>query len=156
MHSHVRSIALPPAMAAHAGRHGPLRTSVAATALAAVLVGCGAAPSGSGAPASGDAAGDPTGLGAAATGVCDTVAQLPDVAAAERTFTNEAHDALHALAAVEGLNSGIAAAVLVSMSRVHADFSGAAEQSLADDLHDLHTAADNALLALGTEVPACP
>jgi hypothetical protein len=96
------------------------------------------------------------GVAAASAGLCHSIAALPDVSAAERAFTNGAHDALHALAAEPRLDRSIAARVLEAMERVHTDFSESPAVSvLTDDLVDLHASADAALEALGVEVPPC-
>ncbi len=91
----------------------------------------------------------------AATGVCDALAALPDPPAAERTFTNVAHDALHELAADPRLDRSLAAPVLEAMDRVEADFDGTAA-ALPDDLGRLHDAARTALHTIGIEAAACP
>jgi hypothetical protein len=97
------------------------------------------------------------GLSASSVGVCEAIAALPDPAAAERAFTNVAHDALHGLAGDPRLSRSMSARVLEAMQRVEADFSRSADvATLSGDLAELHTSADSALEALGEEVPACP
>jgi len=94
-------------------------------------------------------------LQAAAVGVCSAIAALPDVAAAERTFTNDAHEALHALAAAPGLDRSVSARLLESMEQVEADFEGG-PGNLSDDLGALHAAVGAALAGIGQAVPTCP
>jgi hypothetical protein len=96
------------------------------------------------------------GLAASSSGVCQAIAALPDASAAERTFTNLAHDALHVLAADPRLDRSTSARLLEAKEKVEADFSQSADVAvLADDLAELQTAADAALQAIGVEVPAC-
>jgi hypothetical protein len=88
--------------------------------------------------------------------VCQALNALPDVTAAERAFTNVAHEALHGLAADPRLSRSVSARVLEAMQKVEADFSGStAASALSDDLGDLQASTDAALGALGEEVPAC-
>lgn len=97
-----------------------------------------------------------TGLEAASAGLCAAIAALPDAAEVERTFTNEAHEALHSLAAAPGLDRADAARVLEGMQQVETDFStGADADALGTDLTALHASADEALRALEIEVPGC-
>jgi len=96
------------------------------------------------------------GLPAASSGVCQAIIALPDLSAAERAFSNLAHEALHGLAADPRLVRSKAARVLEAMEDVEADFSQSPDAAvLADDLTELHAAADAALQALGEEVPPC-
>jgi hypothetical protein len=96
------------------------------------------------------------GLPASSSGVCQAIAALPDVSAAERAFTNQAHDALHGLAADPRLDRPMSARILEAMEKVEADFGQSSDLAvLTDDLAELHAAADAALRALGVEVPAC-
>jgi hypothetical protein len=96
------------------------------------------------------------GLSASSSAVCEAMAALPDLSAAERTFTNVAHEALHGLAADPRLDRSMSARVLEAMERVEADFSRSADAALlSNDLGELHGSADAALRALGEEVPAC-
>jgi hypothetical protein len=96
-------------------------------------------------------------LSASSAGVCEAIAALPDPAAAERAFTNVAHDALHGLAGDPRLSRSISARVLEAMQKVEVDFSRTPDVALLSaDLAELHASADSALLALGEEVPACP
>jgi len=96
------------------------------------------------------------GLPASSSGVCQTIAALPDLSAAERAFTNLAHDALHGLAADPRLDRSMTARVLEGMEKVEADFSQPPDMAvLSDDLTELHASADAALQALGLEMPAC-
>jgi hypothetical protein len=126
------------------------RTVLLAVATTAMLAcGCGALgnPPGASLSPSGD-------LTAASAGLCRAIAALPDTAAAQRTFVNSAHAALHALAAAPGLDRSIAAGVLESMQRVEGDFATIATQkTLTADLQDLTTKADAALRAIG-QIPA--
>jgi hypothetical protein len=96
------------------------------------------------------------GLPASSSGLCATIAALPDVSAAERAFTNLAHEALHTLAAEPRLDRAMSARVLEAMQKVEADFGQAPELPvLTDDLEALHASAGAALQALGVEVPPC-
>jgi hypothetical protein len=99
---------------------------------------------------------DALGLLTASSGLCETIAALPDTSAAERTFTNRAHEALHALAADPRLDRSVSARLLEAMEKVHTDFSQASDAAaLTQDLDQLHASADAALAALGMEAPAC-
>jgi hypothetical protein len=96
------------------------------------------------------------GLLTASSGLCETSAALPDTSAAERTFTNRAHEALHTLAADPRLDRSVSARLLEAMEKVHTDFSEASDAAvLTEDLGRLHASADAALEALGMEAPAC-
>jgi hypothetical protein len=96
------------------------------------------------------------GLAASSAGVCQAIGALPDQTAAERLFTNVAHEALHGLAADPRLSRSVSARVLETMQTVEADFSGSTgASSLGDDLAELQVSTDAALRALGEEVPAC-
>ncbi len=96
------------------------------------------------------------GLPASWSGVCQAIVALPDLSAAERAFTNLAHDALHSLAADTRLDRSMSARVLEAMETVEADFSRSPDLVLlTQDLAELRAAADAALRALGEEVPAC-
>jgi hypothetical protein len=119
-------------------------------AIAMILAACS--------PASGTAGQTATGLTAASTGVCQAIVALPDVAAAERSFTNVAHEALHGLAAEPGLDRQVAAAILEAMQKVEADFGQSQPPNLAaltSDLTTLHESADRALVSLGQVAPPC-
>jgi hypothetical protein len=95
-------------------------------------------------------------LSASSSGVCQAIVALPDPSAAERAFTNVAHQALHGLAADPRLARPMSARVLEAMQKVEADFSHSADVAvLSDDLAALRTSADAALQALGEDVPAC-
>lgn len=97
------------------------------------------------------------GLPVSSWGVCRAIAALPDESAAERAFTNLAHEALHGLAADPRLDRSTSARVLEAMARVEADFREFARVSvMTSHLMELHAAADAALQALSLEVPACP
>lgn len=96
------------------------------------------------------------GLGAASSGICGAISALPDVSAAERAFTNQAHDALHALAAESRLARAVSALVLEAMEEVEADFKGPVDPTvLAADLAGLRASTDSALQTLDVDVPAC-
>ena len=99
---------------------------------------------------------DTSGLQAASVGICAAVAALPDASAAERVFTNQAHGALHSLAAAPGLDREDAARLLEAMEQLETDFADATDQAqLGSDLVALQASADEALRALAIEVPAC-
>ena len=126
------------------------RSIIAVTAL--LLSACSPTGSGSGTPSQ-----SAVGLSASSAGVCEAIAALPDPAAAERAFTNVAHDALHGLAGDPRLSRSMSARVLEAMQRVEADFSRPPDVAvLSGDLAELHASADSALQALVEEVPACP
>ena len=133
-------------------RRGTAAGGLIAIALLA-LAGCGAASTGSSASAS-----NAEDLLRASSGVCHAITQLPgDVPGSVRAFQDEAHDVLHALAAIPSLNRGMAAQVLVTMSQVESDIaSGPTAQSLRDHLDELLLATDSALKALGQTPPDCP
>ncbi len=97
------------------------------------------------------------GLDSASSGLCDAAAGLPDRVAVERAFTNDAHDALHLLAAEPRLSRSISGRVLETMDRVEMDFDDSADPAVLEaDLAALGTATDEALGVLGIDVPACP
>jgi hypothetical protein len=122
-----------------------------AACLALVLSACSPVGSASATPSQAE-----FGLPASSSGVCQAIAALPDLSAAERAITNVAHEALHGLAADPRLGRSMAARVLEAMERVEADFSRSADVALlTDDLAELHGSADAALRALGEAVPAC-
>jgi hypothetical protein len=126
--------------------------------VAAVLMpGCQAVGSAeSDGPASASRSGIATDLAAASTGVCQTLAALPDATAAERSFENVAHAALHALSAAPALDRALSAAVLESMERVEADFTASrAGEPLRQDLEALLEDANAALQAIGQTPPPC-
>jgi hypothetical protein len=123
----------------------------AVVTLALSLLACAPVPSGS-APSSPQT----IDLAASSSGVCQARLELPDVIAAERAFTNLAHEALHALAADARLSRATTAGILEAMERSEADFSHQSAPSiLAADLEVLQTAADAALTAVGGVVPPC-
>jgi hypothetical protein len=96
------------------------------------------------------------GLPASSSGVCQAIAVLPNISAAQRAFTNVAHDALHSLAADPRLDRSMSAQVLEAMRRVEVDFTQSSDgAALSEDLANLLAVADAALEALGEEVPVC-
>jgi ribosomal protein S12 methylthiotransferase accessory factor YcaO len=95
------------------------------------------------------------GLTSSSSGVCQAIAALPDVSAAQRAFTNVAHDALHGLAADPRLNRAMSAQVLEAMQSVEVDFTQPSDDALSEDLTNLLAVTDAALGALGERVPAC-
>jgi len=116
--------------------------------LAALVGGCGSPPT-PGATVS-------HGVLQASAGLCQALGDLPDTRAASRTFTNVAHAQLHVLAADQRLDRSLQASVLQTMQQVEADFSqGVGAGVLYGDLDALKTRTDQALQALGEEVPAC-
>ena len=123
-----------------------------AACLALVLGACSPLPTAS--STSGELA---AGLGAASSGVCGAIVALPDLAAAERAFTNLAHDPLHRLAADARLDRSTAARTLEGMQRIEIDFRAASDvATMTRDLSTLLASADTGLEALGLEVPPCP
>jgi hypothetical protein len=106
-------------------------------------------------PTPGDAA---VRLAASSSGVCQAIVALPDVAAAERTFTNVAHEALHSLAAEPRLDRQLSARVLEAMQNVEVDFGQTQPPDVAvltAHLTKLHEAADRALVSIGETAPPC-
>jgi hypothetical protein len=98
----------------------------------------------------------PIGQDDVSAGLCHAIAGLPDPATVARTFTNEAHDGLHRLAADGRLSAPTAARVLESMQRVEADLGASPVPfAISGDLVDLKAAADAALQGLGVETSTC-
>ena len=96
------------------------------------------------------------GLTSSSSGVCQAIVALPDVAAAQRAFTNVAHDALHGLAADPRLGRSVSAQVLEAMRMVEVDFTQSRDDAaISKDLANLLAVADAALRTLGEDVPAC-
>jgi uncharacterized protein YggE len=129
-----------------------------AMAAAAALGACQPSPNGPTNSVSGAAsASAPAGsdLTAAASGLCQAMAALPDADAAERAFDNRAHEALHALAAAPGLDRDLSAGILESMESVERDFATSHDSALGTDLNALARDADAALRALGQSVSPC-
>ena len=122
-----------------------------------VLGACAAAPAVSSTPsAAEDSTPGVSGLAGAADGLCAAMAALPDTAAAKRDFVNQAHDALHALAADSRLERALSARVLEAMDRVEQDFdTAAAEPILGADLSSLRAAAADALGTLRIASATC-
>lgn len=88
--------------------------------------------------------------------MCQAIVALPDVSAAQRAFTNVAHDALHGLAADSRLDRSMSAQVLQAMQRVEVDFTQSRDDAaLGNDLANLLAVADAALRTIGEDVPAC-
>lgn len=132
-------------------RSSALARALLLAAVPALLAAC-AASSASPSTAGGVPA---SGLGAASSGVCAAIAALPDADAAERTFTDRAHAALHSLAGDPGLDRADAARVLEAMEQVETDFDASDTDRLPADLGALHASTDEALRALSVEIPAC-
>ena len=119
--------------------------------IALLLSSCSPVAIGSVAPSLG-----PAGMAAASSGVCEAIQALPDVTAAERAFTNLAHDALHGLAADVRVDRTKAARVLETMQKVEADFSRPPDiPTLTADLEALRASADAALGEIGQAVAGC-
>lgn len=98
----------------------------------------------------------PAKMAVASSGVCDAIRELPDVIAAQRVFTNVAHDALHGLAADVDVDRNKAARILETMQKVEADFGRPPDIStLTSDLQALRAAADAALGEIGQGVAGC-
>jgi len=126
-------------------------SAAAWTMMMLLLSACSAVASASASPSQGA-----LGLLTASSGLCETIAALPDISAAERTFTNRAHEALHALAADPRLDRSVSARLLEAMENVHTDFSQVSDAAvLSEDLGQLHASADAALAVLGMEAPTC-
>jgi hypothetical protein len=119
--------------------------------IALLLSACSPVTIGSVAPSQG-----PAGMAAASSGVCEAIQALPDVTAAERVFTNVAHDALHGLAADVRLDRTSSARVLETMQTVEADFRRPPDiPTLTADLEALQASADAALGEIGQGVTEC-
>ena len=119
--------------------------------VALLLSACSPVASGSVAPSLGL-----TGMAAASSGVCDAIHKLPDVSAAERVFTNVAHDALHGLAADTRVDRTSPARILETMQTVEADFGRPPDiPTLTADLEALRASADKALGEIGQGVAGC-
>jgi hypothetical protein len=132
-----------------------VRRGVPAALLGALLLAACTTGGSSPSPAA-TVAGSPTALAAASSGLCDARHALPDVDAAQRAFTNYAHDALHALAAEPRLDRPLAGAILEAMETVETAFDGGADATaVAADLLALHASTDEALRALGEVIPPC-
>ncbi len=102
--------------------------------------------------------GSPTPIGQydVSAGLCHAIAGLPDPATVKRTFTNEAHDGLHRLAADGRLTAPMTARVLEAMQRVETDLGASPPPpAISGDLIELKAAADAALQALGVEMSTC-
>lgn len=127
----------------------PWRSTAALITL--MLSACSSVPSMSTPPS------QPTpGLTESRSGICQAIAALPDPSAAERAFTNLAHDPLHTLAADARLDRSMAARILEAMEKVEADFTQSPDVAvLTDDLTALLAATDRALEALNVQVPPC-
>ena len=120
-----------------------------------MLASCGARFGGASVPA-GSPVSSSSPLIAAAAGLCAARAGLPDLTGTKRAFVNDAHDALHTLAADPRLTRSAAKHVLEAMDRLERDFDASAEApSLASDLADLTAATSDALLELGIDMPSC-
>jgi hypothetical protein len=139
-------------------RRGRPRTSIRAwlrASTAAFLLGVSGCTSAPPASSPGTDAGS-RGLVAASSGLCHALGALPDTPAAGRAFINEAHEALHRLAADPRLARPTAARVLETMQKVEADLASQPDATpLATDLAALRATADAALETLGVEVPTC-
>lgn len=109
----------------------------------------------------GEPAPDPTGADArwlaAVDGLCASIAEAGDPAAAERAFFDRSHDALHEIAAAASeADREAAAALLTAKNRVEADFRDApTRQELEGHLQTLIAATVDALTALGVNAPGC-
>ncbi len=126
------------------------RAWIAPAVIALAACGPGASSASPGNGPSGDAT-----LAAAATGVCAAVQALPDATAAQRAFENQAHEALHALAAAPGVDRSRAARLLEAMERVEGDFESDSAPSLPADLSALQSATGDALRSMDRAVPPC-
>jgi hypothetical protein len=119
--------------------------------VALLLSACSPVASGSVAPTLG-----PAGMAAGSSGVCEAIQDLPDVTAAERVFTNVAHDALHGLAADVRVDRTSSARILETMQKVEADFQRPPDiPTLTADLEALRASADKALGEIGQGAPGC-
>lgn len=138
------------------GRAPLVRESLLIALLTLVLAACGAGSGGTPAT-SAVAPGPSSALGAAAAGLCGAKAALPDLVATKRAFINDAHDALHALAADPGLTRPAAALVLEEMGQLERDLDASADAAeVTTDLAALAAATSAALTELAIAVPSCP
>lgn len=136
----------------------------AAALLALAFAGCGGGD-GDGTPASTrsiDVGGEPvpvSRLQDAATALCTARDQARgDVKAANATFYDRSHDALHTLArALDGVDRTAAARLLEDKERVEADLRrDTPNADLAADLDRLAQVTRTGLAALSVSVPPCP
>lgn len=126
----------------------PFVAGAVCLALSLAVSGCA---SGAGAPAAGS-----VDLMRAHTGVCRALRPPADRSATIAAFQDEAHDALHALAAAAGLRRSLAADLLETKARVEADIErGASLAQLRADLAALLASVEAALADLGREASAC-
>ena len=137
----------------------PLFVAAAMMVLTLVAASCSAQASdtGEGGPVTG--ADDPEIQAYLALCSARDAAAADDLASAQATFENDAHETLHHLAAeVEGTDRPAAAGLLQAKSDVEADFLAEASDptTVADHIQTLLTAMGTALEAEGLAPPACP
>lgn len=131
--------------------------SVMVLALVAASCSAQASDAGEGSPAAG--ADEPQIQAYLALCSVRDAAATNDLASAEATFENDAHETLHHLAAeVEGTDRPTAAALLQAKSDVEADFLEEAPDptTVADHVRALLTAMGSALEVVGLTAPGCP
>lgn len=115
------------------------------------LTACGAGISPEGSEPSGDA------LRATGTAVCSSLDLVAtDSSSAVAIFQNDAHDGLHALAAVPGLDRSATARLLEAKARVEEAISAdASSPALREDLVELAAATEAAMADLGLKSESC-
>lgn len=93
----------------------------------------------------------------ASVGVCAARKALPaEPAAAMAAFTNQAHTALHLLAAQPDLDRALAGRLLEAKTQVESDIANSANaETLQADLESLQETTDAALRDINREAPAC-
>jgi hypothetical protein len=94
---------------------------------------------------------------AAVDGLCAALDQAGDVAAAERTFYDRSHDALHEIAAAaQDVDPEATAALLTAKNAVETDLrKDAKPPALRGHLQTLIAATVDVLAALGVDSPGC-
>ena len=119
-----------------------------------VLVGCSDAAK---APPTSHARDSDAALTGSIDGVCAAREQAStDIEAAASTFSNEAHDGIHRLAAdVAVRDRELAADILEAKQAVEAALDGSSGTRLERALDRLAEASANALVALDVEAPTC-
>ena len=139
------------------GRMRPRFAAASMTVLALVAASCSAQASGEGDGSS--AADDPEIQAYLALCSARDAAAADDLASAEATFEDDAHETLHHLAAeVQGTDRSTAASLLQAKSDVEADFLDETPDPamVADDVQALLTAMGPALDVVGLSAPGCP
>ncbi|HEU4354677.1 MAG TPA: hypothetical protein VFT27_03735 [Actinomycetota bacterium] len=136
----------------------PRFAAASMTVLTLVAASCSAQASGQG-DGSSATAGDPEIQAYLALCSARDAAAADDLASAEATFEDDAHEALHHLAAeVQSTDRPAAGALLQAKSEVEADFLEEAPDppTVADHVQALLAAMGTALEVVGLTAPGCP